>query len=67
MLSVRAAGPFTEARRVVSGERQRSNRGARVLRIGKDARMRDIARDGWRIWKDIIFDKLRNLFVRVST
>ena len=62
-----AAGPFTEARRVVNGERQRSDKDARVVMIGKDARMRDIARDGWRIWKDIIFDKLRNLFVRVST
>ena len=67
MRSVRSAGPFTEARGVVNGERQRSSRGARVLRVGKDARVRDIARDGWRIWKGIIFDKLRNLFVRVST
>ena len=52
---------------MVNDERQRSDRDARVVKIGKDARMRDIARDGWRIWKGIIFDKLRNLFVRVST
>ena len=67
MLNARSAGPFTEARRVVNDERQRSDKDARVVMIGKDARMRDNAGDRWRVWEGTTFDQLRVTEIRVST
>ena len=52
---------------MVNDERQRSDRDARVVKIGKDARMRDNAGDGWRVWKGTTFDQLRVTEIRVST